>query len=82
MTAAVCHRVSHITPFAHTALPANVHCSESLVWFETSGFRDTINIGSSLGLLPVILLLPCVMDPAALDQQAWPFHMSQLLQMI
>jgi hypothetical protein len=31
-----------------------------LVWFEISGFCDTINIGSSLGLR-VIMLLCCVM---------------------
>ena len=27
-----------VHPFAQTALLANVHCSESLVWFEASGF--------------------------------------------
>lgn len=45
-----------------THLLSNVHCNELLLWFEVSGFCDSINIGSSLGLLPVILLLPCVME--------------------
>lgn len=31
----VCH------PFAQTGLPANVHCSESLVWFEASDLKGT-----------------------------------------
>ena len=30
---------------------ANVHCNESLVWFEASGFCYTINSESPLGLL-------------------------------
>jgi hypothetical protein len=57
---AVCHSVSIVYPFVHTSLLVNVNCNESLVWFEL--FCDTINIESSLGLLPVILLLPCVME--------------------
>jgi len=40
----------------------NVHCNESLVWFELSGVCDTIHIGSSLGFLLVIRLLPCVVE--------------------
>ena len=60
----MCHNVSHsiLHPFVHTSLLANVHCNESLVWFEASGFCYTINTGSSLGLLSDILLLPCVME--------------------
>ena len=50
----------YIHSFAQTALLANVHCNESLVWFKASGFCYTINTGSSLGLLSDILLLPCV----------------------
>ena len=48
-------------------LPTHLHLqvsngNESLVWFEVSGFCDTINIAFPLGLLPVILLLLCVME--------------------
>jgi hypothetical protein len=32
------------------------------VWLEASGFYHTLNVRSSPGLLPVILLLPCVME--------------------
>ena len=46
----------------HTSSLANVHCSESLVLFEISGVCHAIHTGSSSGLLPVILLLPCVME--------------------
>jgi hypothetical protein len=34
------------------------HCSESLVWFEASGFCYSINPGSSPGLRSDILSLP------------------------
>ena len=37
-------------PSVHSPSRVNVHY-ESVVWFEISGFCDTINIGSSLGLL-------------------------------
>ena len=57
---AVVYSVSHGTPLSPHIFIS--HCNESLVWFEVSGFCDTINIGSSLGLLRVILLLPCVME--------------------
>ena len=57
MYAIVCPTVF---PFAHTYLLANVHYSESLVWFQ--GFCYTINTGSSLGFLSDALLLPCVME--------------------
>lgn len=46
----------------HTSSLANVHCNESLVWFEVFGFCDTITIGNSSGILLVILLLSCVME--------------------
>jgi hypothetical protein len=45
------------TLFAQTVFLANVLCNESLVWFETSDFCYTINIGSSPGLLLDILFL-------------------------
>jgi hypothetical protein len=56
----VSHSVSTEHPFVHTSLLANIHCSESLVWLETSGFFYTINTVSSLGLLLAIQLSPCV----------------------
>jgi hypothetical protein len=49
-------------PSVHTSSLANVHCNESLVWFEISGFCDTISVGSLPGLLWVLLLLPYVME--------------------
>lgn len=62
MEAVVCHSISHGIPLCPHIFTVNVYCNESLVWFEVSGFCDTINIESSLVLLPVILLLPCVME--------------------
>ena len=41
---------------------ANIPRHESLAWFEIFCFCDIIHIRSSSGLLPVILLLPCVME--------------------
>lgn len=61
----MCHSISRVYPFPHTSSLTDAHCNESLVWIEISGFCDT-NIGSSLGLLRVILLL----YPAASGQQA------------
>ena len=66
MEAVVCRTV-HFCP---TSSLANVHCSESLVWSEVSGFCYTINTGSLPGLL-VTLLLPCVMEILALDLPYW-----------
>lgn len=34
-------------PSVHTFSLANIHCNESLVRFDISGFRDNINIGTS-----------------------------------
>ena len=51
-----------VYPFVHTSLLANVHCNESLVWSEASGFCCTSNTGSSLGLLSDVLLLCSVME--------------------
>jgi hypothetical protein len=59
-------------PLVHTSLLANVHCSDSLVWFQASGFCYTINTGSSLGLLGYPVVALCRGDPAALDMQDWP----------
>jgi len=57
--AVACHSVSD--PSAHTSSLANVHCNESLVWIEVSGLCDTIDIGSSWGLL-VMPMLPFAME--------------------
>lgn len=67
MEAMVCQAVSYSEPFAQTALLANFHCNEPLVWSETSGFYYTISTGSSLRipfLSPAVVL--CQGDPAAL----------------
>jgi hypothetical protein len=69
--AVVCHSVFPVCPAVHTSSLANVYCSESVVWFQTSGFCDTINIRSSLGLL-VILLLSCVMEILQLQLKSRP----------
>lgn len=53
----VCPRVDS---FVYTLLLENVNRNGSLVWFKASGFCHTIHYGSSVGLLSVILLLPCV----------------------
>jgi hypothetical protein len=38
-------------PFVYTSSLANVHCNESLVWYECSGFCYSINTGTSVGFL-------------------------------
>ena len=62
---------------------ANVHCNESLVWLEISGFCDhqyriliKIPPSHSLPSYPVETL--CHGDPATLELQNRPFHVSQL----
>lgn len=64
----VCSSVSVNLPFAQTALIADVHCNESLVRFEVSGFCYTIIAGATLGLSdnPVVL---CSGDNASLNVQ-------------
>lgn len=58
-------------------LPTYLHLqmlTESLVCFRVPGFCETINTGSSLGLLPV-LVAQCHGDPAALNNKTgWHFH--------
>jgi hypothetical protein len=62
--------VSHSTHFVHTSLLANVHCNESLVWFDISGFYYTIStIRLSPGLLLDVLLLACFLEIL----QLWQF---------
>jgi hypothetical protein len=47
-----------INPSVHTPSLGNVHCTESLVCSEISGFRDAVNIGSSPGPLLVSCCCP------------------------
>lgn len=54
---------------------ANILCNESLVWVKVSGFYHIISIGSSLWLLPAVLVSLHHVNPVALVQQDWPFHM-------
>ena len=62
----------------HTSSLVNVHCNEAFVWFKISGFCDSINIGSSLRLLPIILLLPSATEILSITiSRDWPFHVSQ-----
>lgn len=83
MEATVCVPECHtVYLFVHTAWLADVHCNESLVWFEASGFCYTINTGSLLGLLSDILLLPCVMELLCLwTCRMGPFTCSSSSQM-
>ena len=78
MEAALCHSVSHRISLCHTSSLVNVRYNESLLWFEIFGFCDTINIGSSLGLLLVILSCPvswrsCKFQTARLAPSTAPF---------
>ena len=52
----VCH------PFARTALFANSHLNELIVWFEAPSFCYTNNSRFSLGFLSDILLLHCAKE--------------------
>lgn len=46
----------------HTSLLLSVHCDESLVRFEVTGFCYILGTGPSLQLLLDVLLLPCAME--------------------
>lgn len=52
------HTLHAAHPFVQTALPANVPCRESLVWFRASDFWYTIVTGSSPDLLWDSLWVP------------------------
>ena len=61
----------------------NFHCNNSLVWFEVSGSSNTINAAFSPGFLPVVLLLPCVMEILQLwISRTGPFILPNHLQMV
>ena len=62
-----------VYPFVHTLL-ANVHTSDSLVWYEASGFCYSINTRTPFGY-PVVAL--CHGDPAALALQDQPLQTLQ-----
>lgn len=51
-----------VHPSVHTSSLATVPCNESVVWIEISGFCDTIDIGCSLGLFLMILLLLSILE--------------------
>lgn len=57
MEAAVCTVCLTVYCFVQTALISIVHCTESLVWFDASGFCYTIDTESSPQLDSDILLL-------------------------
>lgn len=61
----VCHTVH---PVVQSALLANVHCNESLIWFKASGFLNAIIIGSSLELSWDIL---CLVPPDQKGLDSW-----------
>lgn len=75
MEAAVCQCAPQYVPLSTHLHLQMFMASESLVCFEASGFRDIINIGSSPGLFPVILLVPYVMEILQL-WISWPFRES------
>lgn len=58
-----------VDPFAQIALLENVPCIETLVWLEASGFRCSINTGSSPGLLQYPAVALCHEELAALALQ-------------
>ena len=68
-----------IYPSVFTSLLANVHCNESLFWFEDCGLCDTISIGSSLGLFSYFVLAKCQGNSEILKKKAWPIHVSESL---
>jgi hypothetical protein len=57
--AVVRHSVSHSILFYPHFFLSNVHCNDTLVWYEASGFCYSINTRTLLGLLSDILLLAC-----------------------
>jgi hypothetical protein len=70
-------------PAVHTSSLANLHCNESLIWFEIAGFCNTFSTGSSLELFLVILLLPCVSEILQLwISRAHPIMCSNSSQMM
>ena len=60
------------------SLFVGVHCKDSLVWFEASGFCYTNSAGPSLELLLVTLPVAlCCGNPAALGLQDQSLHVFQ-----
>ena len=45
-----------VYPFVHTSLLANVHCNESLVWYEASGVCYSIITGTLRVILKTVYL--------------------------
>ena len=63
----------------HMPLSTRVHLQNFISVSPWSGLCDIIDIGRSLGLLEVILLLLCVMEILQrwMELQHWPFHEPQ-----
>jgi hypothetical protein len=66
----VSQRVPQYFPLSTHLHLADIHGHESSVWFEISGFCDTLNIELPPGYSVVVL---CHRDPTALDQRDCPF---------
>lgn len=81
MEAVVCHRVSQsVSLWPHIF---SCRWTLQLVWFEVSAFCETINTGSSPGLLLLILLLFYVMEILHLwISRTGPFMYLNRLQVI
>lgn len=73
----VCYSVIHSKSLYLHPFSVNVYCNDSLVWLEFFGFCDTIYIGASPVLLPIILLSSVIKDLAAYDHQDYLFDASQ-----
>lgn len=67
---AVCHIVY---TFVQTALFVNVYCTETLVWFKSSGFCYT-NTGLLETFLCPFAVFLCHGNPTALVLQDWLLH--------
>lgn len=68
-----------VYPSVFTSLLADVHCNESLLWFEDCGLCDTISIGSSWGLLSYFVVAKCQGNSEILKKKDWPIHVSESL---
>lgn len=72
-----------IYPPFHLSSLSNGHWNESWVWYDVSGFCDTITIETSPGLLLVILVLIYLMEILQLwNSHNGPFIHSNYLWMI
>jgi hypothetical protein len=77
--AVICNSVLTITiyPFVQTSVLADVHCNESVVWFEAFGICYALNTGSSPELLSDTLLLPCFVKLSSFGYVGSALHVIQ-----